>query len=116
MTTPKSRKAEPTAAKLQNDAASAETSLATMIGWPIDAFARLASCSDLQEAASIHREWLEGTMRRLDADLHAIADHAVAVSNEAVTATRYAAQSSSEAMSRAAAPVFRQDEAIEQAA
>ena len=149
MTTPKTRKAEPTAAKMQNGAHSPETSLDTMIGWPIDAwlrcqvavinaaqpvaagwierrregataaldtFARLASCSDLQEAASIHREWLEGTMRRLDADFHAIADHAVAVSNEAVTATRYAAQSSSEAMSRAAAPVFRHDDAIEQAA
>lgn len=83
----------------------------------LDTFARLAQCSDLQEAAAIHREWLEGTMRRLDADLHAMADHAVAVSQEAVSATRFAAQTSSEVVSRAVAPVFRaHDETIEQAA
>lgn len=82
----------------------------------LDAFERLATCSDIQEVASIHRDWLEGSMQRLDADLHAFADHAVAVSHEAVTATRYAAQTSSEAAARVAAPAFRQDEAIEQAA
>lgn len=83
----------------------------------LDAFARLASCGDLQEAASIQREWLEGTMKRLDADLHAIADHTAAVSQEALSATRFAAQSTTEAASRAIAPAFRpHEEAIDQAA
>jgi hypothetical protein len=80
----------------------------------LTAFARLVACGDLQEAASVHREWLEGSMKRLD--LHAIADHAVAMSHEAVTATRYAAQSSSEAAERAAAAQLRTDEAAERAA
>ncbi len=82
----------------------------------LDAIERLATCNDLQEAASVHREWLEGSMKRLDADLHAIADHAVALSHEAVSATRYAAQSSSEAAGLATASAQRADEAVEQAA
>ncbi len=81
-----------------------------------DTFERLARCGDLQEAASIQRDWLEGSVKRLNADLHAIADHAVAVSHEATTATRYAAQTSSEAVALVATPAFRHEEPIEQAA
>lgn len=81
-----------------------------------EAFEKLAGCSDLQEAAAVHRDWLEGAMQRLDTDLHALADHAVALSHEAVSATRYAAQTSTEVVGLAMQTPARQEEAVEQAA
>ncbi len=68
----------------------------------LSTFEKLAKCSDLQEAVSIQRDWFEGTLRRLDSDLHAIADQAVALSQEAMAVTRYAAQTSSEIVGLAA--------------
>jgi hypothetical protein len=82
----------------------------------LDTFERLSKCNDLQQAASIHREWLEGTMRRLDSDLHALADHAVAVSHEAMAVTRIAAQSSSDMAGLATQNSIRALEPVEQAA
>jgi len=82
----------------------------------LNAFEKLATCSDLQEVASIHRDWLDGTMRRLDSDLHALADHAVALSHEAMTATRYAAQTSSEVVGLVVHSSARDEEPVEQAA
>jgi len=79
-------------------------------------FEKLAKCNDLQEAVSIHRDWLEGTMRRLDSDLHALADQAVALSHEAMAATRYAAQTSSEMVNLTAQASARNEEAVEEAA
>jgi hypothetical protein len=67
----------------------------------LDTFEKLAQCNDLQEAAAIQRDWFEGQMRRLDTDLHALADHAVAISQEAMSATRFAAHTSSEMAGRA---------------
>lgn len=58
----------------------------------IDTFEKLSRCSDLREAASIHRAWFEGTMKQIDSELHAFTDQAVAFSREAMSATRYAAQ------------------------
>ena len=81
-----------------------------------DAFERLSKCNDLQQAASIHREWVEGAMRRFDSDLHALADHAVAVSHEAMAATRIAAQNSSDMAGLAAQGAVRALEPVEQAA
>jgi len=79
-------------------------------------FEKLAKCSDLQEAVSIHRDWFEGTMRRLDSDLHALADQAVALSHEAMAATRYAAQTSSEIVGLTQSTSTRQDEVVDEAA
>jgi len=79
-------------------------------------FEKLAKCSDLQEVVSIQRDWLEGTMRRLDSDLHALADQAVALSQEAMAATRYVAQTSTEIVNLTAQAAARGDEAVEQAA
>ena len=81
-----------------------------------DTVEKLAHCNDLNEVATVQRNWLEGSMRRLDANLHALADQAVALSQEAVSATRYAAQSSSEMAGVAMPPAARQEHAIEQAA
>lgn len=79
-------------------------------------FEKLAKCSDLQEAATIQRDWLEGTMRRLDSDLHALADQAVALSHEAMAATRYAAQTSSDIVNLTTQASARNEEAVEEAA
>jgi len=89
----------------------------------LNTFEKLANCSDLQEAATIQRDWFEGSMRRLDTDLHAFADQAVAFSQEAMAATRYAAQTSSEVVSmamkstsQAAAQTTQRSEAVLQQA
>jgi hypothetical protein len=73
----------------------------------LDALERLSSCGDLQEAAAIQRNWLEESMKRLDSDLHALADHALAISQEAMSATRYAAQTSAEVVALAVQPAQR---------
>jgi len=73
----------------------------------LDALERLSSCGDLQEAAEIQRNWVEESMKRLDSDLHAFADHALAISQEAMSATRYAAQTSAEVVALAVQPVQR---------
>lgn len=82
----------------------------------LDTFERLSKCNDLQQAASIYREWVEGAMRRLDSDVHALADQAVAVSHEAMAATRSAAQSSSDMAGLATQGAVRALEPVEQAA
>ncbi len=82
----------------------------------LNTFEKLAKCNDLQEAVSIHRDWFEGTMRRLDSDLHAIADQAVALSQEAMAATRYAAQTSTEIVGLAAQIPARAEEPVGQVA
>lgn len=68
----------------------------------LDALERLAACRDLQEAASIQRGWLEESMKRFDSDLHALADQALALSQEAMSATQYAAQTSTDVVTLAA--------------
>jgi hypothetical protein len=73
----------------------------------LDALERLANCNDLKEAASIQRSWFEDSMKRLDSDLHAFADQALAVSREAMSATRYAAQTSAYVVALAIQPVPR---------
>jgi len=82
----------------------------------LDTFEKLSGCSDLQEAAAIHRAWFEEAMKRLNSDLNALADHAKAVSNEAMMATRDAAQTSSEAVALAIQPIMRREEPVEEAA
>ena len=70
----------------------------------IDTLGRLANCSDLKELATVQRSWFEDSMKRLDSDLHAFADQALAVSREAMSATRYAAQTSAEVVALATQP------------
>lgn len=84
----------------------------------LDTFEKLAKCTDLQEVAAIQREWIDGSLRRLDSDLHALADHAVALSHEATVATRDAAQTSTEIVGFAvqASTPSANEPAIEQAA
>jgi len=64
----------------------------------LDALERLARCTDLAEAASIQRDWFDGATKRLNSDIGALTAQAVALSEEAVVATRNAAQSSAEAV------------------
>jgi hypothetical protein len=64
---------------------------------------RLAACSDVQETAAIQREWLDGMVKRFSADFRAVAEQAVALSQEAVSATHHAAQTATET----GTPVFQ---------
>lgn len=61
----------------------------------LEAIEKLAGCRDLSDAASIQRDWLDGTMKRWSSDIEALTSHTMALSQEAVS--RYATQSSSEA-------------------
>lgn len=76
----------------------------------LDTLERLANCNDFKEAASIQRGWFEDSMKRLDSDMHALADQAFAVSREAMSATRYAAQTSADVAALAIQPVQRATE------
>jgi hypothetical protein len=76
----------------------------------LDTLERLANCNDLKEAASIQRSWFEDSMKRLDSDLHAFADQALAVSREAMSATRSAAQTSADVVALAIQPAQRATE------
>lgn len=68
---------------------------------------RLALCRDWQEAASIQRNWVEETMKRLDSDLRAFGEQALTIAQEAMSATRFAAQSSADVVALAIQPAQR---------
>ena len=68
---------------------------------------RLALCRDWQEAAAIQRSWVEESMKRLDSDLQAFGEQALTIAQEAMSATRFAAQSSAEVVALAIQPAQR---------
>jgi Phasin protein len=70
----------------------------------MDSYARLAACRDLGEASSIHAEWFEGAMRRLGADLQALAEHSRATAQCALRPMKQMSESWTEATARAAEP------------
>lgn len=80
----------------------------------LETFERLALCKDWEEAASIQRNWIEETMQRFDSDLHAFSEQALAIAQEAMSATRYAAQSSSDVVALAIKPVQRAAAEVQQ--
>jgi len=57
---------------------------------------KLVACRDLDAALSIQSEWAEGALKRLELDIEAAAEHAIALSHCAADATRRAAQTTSE--------------------
>jgi hypothetical protein len=65
----------------------------------LETIEKLSHCSDLNEAVSIQRDWLEGAAKRLTADFETLTEQATFLSREAVEATRSAAQSAPEAPS-----------------
>ena len=73
----------------------------------LDAIERLALCKDWEEAAAIHRRWIEDSMKRFDIELHAFSDHALAIAEETMSATRDAAHSSADVVALAIQPVQR---------
>lgn len=72
---------------------------------------RLTTCQDFGEAISIQSEWLTGFMGRLDRDIQAVAEHALAVSQCASGATQQAAQATTGVAMRGAKWVVRRAEA-----
>ena len=73
----------------------------------LETLERLANCHDLKEAAAIQRGWFDDSMKRLDSDLDAFTGQALAVSREAMSVTRYAAQSSADVVALAIQPAQR---------
>jgi Phasin protein len=62
----------------------------------LDTVERLSRCSDLGEAANIQREWIDGTVKRLTAELAKFTEQATSLSREAVSASREAMHSAAE--------------------
>jgi len=63
---------------------------------------RLAACRDMSEALSVHAEWLEGAIGRLDLDSRGIIQHALTASQCAFGATREIAQVTTDISARGA--------------
>jgi len=82
----------------------------------LETIEKMASCGNLGEVASVQREWLDGAMKRLESDIQALGEHAKVISQEAVSVTRYAAQTSTEAVSLALHRTAMKEQAAEQAA
>lgn len=68
----------------------------------LQACEKLAACRDFGDALSIQSEWVDGAMKRLDLDVQALAEHALAVSQCTLGATRQAAQTTTELATRGA--------------
>jgi hypothetical protein len=66
-------------------------------GAALEALEKLVRCTDLGEAASIQRDWVDGTIKRLNSDIAALTEQTMALSQEAVAVTRYAIQPPAEA-------------------
>ena len=89
----------------QTDMLAAAESVA--IGWferrreaveaTLETIEKLAHCGDLNEAASIQHKWFDEAVKRVTSDIEALTGHAMALSQEAVAATRHATQTLSEA-------------------
>jgi hypothetical protein len=73
---------------------------------------RLTACQDFGEAVAIHSEWLTGVMGRLDRDVQALAEHALAVSQCASGATQQAAQATTGVAMHGAKWVVRKAEPV----
>ena len=65
------------------------------------ALERLSTCPGLSDAATVQREWLDGAMRRLEADMRALTGPATFWSHETITAAREATERLSEAATSA---------------
>jgi len=52
----------------------------------LEALEKLARCADLTEAAAVQRDWLDGAVRRLRADVAALTDQTLLLSQETVAA------------------------------
>ena len=81
----------------------------------VETWQRLAQCNDLQEAVAVQRNWIEGSVQRLNADLRAFADHATAISREALAVASQAGQGSAEAAGGALHPAERAQHELAQA-
>ena len=103
--------AAPTEAWLQWQADALKTIEPLMKGWlerrreataaTMDTIDRLTRCGDLAEAAQIQSEWIDGAIKRLNTDFQTLTEHAMSLSQEAVTVSRRAAQSAADAQASA---------------
>jgi hypothetical protein len=80
------------------------------------ALEKLVRCTDLGEAASIQREWIDGAVKRLNSDITSLTEQTVALSQEAVAVTRYAIQPLAEAQPSSKRRAVEKETQIEAAA
>jgi hypothetical protein len=82
----------------------------------LQAFAGLATCQDLGQAMSIQSEWLSASMKRLESDLQAAAEQALAVGQCTTGATQRAAQTTRDEARLGASWIVRNLDATQSAA
>jgi hypothetical protein len=66
-------------------------------GAAFEALEKLVRCTDLGEAASIERDWIDGAIKRFNSDIAAAAERTVTLSQEALAVTRLVTQPLAEA-------------------
>jgi hypothetical protein len=98
--------AGPTEAWLQWQADALKAVEPVMKGWlerrreattaTLETMGRLAHCGDLGAAALIQGEWFDGALKRLNADIQTLTEHAMTLSQEAVSVSRRAAHSAAD--------------------
>jgi hypothetical protein len=82
----------------------------------LEALEKLVRCSDLGEAASIQRDWVDGAIKRLNSDIAVLTEQTVALSQEAVAVTRLATQPSAESQPSSKRRASEKETRIEAAA
>jgi hypothetical protein len=85
-------------------------------GAALEALEKLVRCTDLGEAASIQRDWIDGAVKRLNSDIAALTEQTMALSQEAVAVTRYATQPLGEAQPSSKRRAVDKENRIEAAA
>jgi len=80
------------------------------------ALEKLVRCTDLGEAATIQRDWIDGAIKRLNSDIASLTEQTVALSQEAAAVTRYAIQPPAEAQPSSKRRAVEKDTQIEAAA
>jgi Phasin protein len=85
-------------------------------GAALEALEKLVRCTDLGEAASIQRDWIDGAVKRLNSDIAALTEQTMALSQEAVAVTRYATQPLAEAQPSSKRRAVDKENRIEAAA
>jgi predicted nucleic acid-binding Zn-ribbon protein len=68
------------------------------------ALERLTECKDMNEAATIQREWADQQMKRWSTEVQAVTEQAMALSQSGLTAARQAAEITTELASLAEVP------------
>jgi len=85
-------------------------------GAALEALEKMVRCTDVGEAASIQREWVDGAIKRLTSDIATLTEQTMALSQEAVAVARHATQPAAEAQASSKRRAVEKETQVETAA